>query len=626
MRLALLALVLAAGAQAQTPLAPGAARSGTLDRGGADAYALTLDAETFVAGVVRQRDADFVVTVTGPDGSEVGAFDQTARGAEPFQFVARAAGRYTVTVEPFEDAAGAYEVEVDRVEPVATTPAGRVGQMLADRDHAGAPGALVAVLDGGEVVYQTATGTANLTHGVPMTLGTKTNIGSTSKQFTAFALVLLDDRGALSLDDDVREYVPELPDFGETVTLRHLLTHTSGYREVYNSLLVAGRPVLTGDPVERAEIVGTVVRQPALQNAPGAEWSYNNTGYGLAALVVERVAGRPFPEWMAENVFGPLGMDDTVVRASPGAVVANSAQGYVPGPDGWVEARDLGASMGAGGIYTTVGDLAKWLRHYESPTLVSPDVLAQMTTAYTLTTGEATDYGFGLILDEYGGRRRVSHGGADTAHRSEVMFFPEIGVGVVVQTNSPADVSALAVRVADAFFADRFETDAAPDDAASGPTAVAFDDALFDDYVGRYALDVAPAFVLTFRRDGDGGYLTQATGQGELEIVPTSDSTFALTAVEAAITFHRDRDGVVRSATMHQGGDNRATRLDVEPLAEAPAVDLAAYAGRYFSATSSRRSTRSPSRTASSSRGRAASRSRCRSGRPGPTRSCSGRA
>ena len=156
---------------------------------------------------------------------------------------------------------------------------------------------------------------------------------------------------------------------------------------------------------------------------------------------------------------------------------------------------------------------------------------------------------------------------------------------MVVETNAPENVEALADRVVGAFFSDRFRQ---PDETAApatpaGPGAVAFDDALFDDYAGRYALDVMPTFVLAFRRDGDGGYLTQATGQGELEIVPTSDSTFVLTAVQAGVTFHRDADGVVRSATLHQNGDNRATKLDVAPVADAAPVDLEDYAGRYHS-------------------------------------------
>ena len=589
MRLVLLALLAAAPPlAAQTTLSVGAPVEARLAAGGADVYVLDLDANAFVAGRADQRSVDVVVTVSGPDGAEIATFDGPARGAEPFQFEGGAAGRYTIAVAPFEGEAGDYAIALARVEPVATTPAGRVDQRLARFEGDDRPGVLVAVVDGGEVVFQRAYGMANLTHGVPMTLDTRTNIGSTSKQFTAFALALLADRGALSLDDDVRAYLPELPDFGETVTLRHLLTHTSGYREFLNLLYAAGRRIDEGDYIDPAEVVRVVQRQPALQDAPGTVWNYNNTGYALAALVVERVTGQPFPEWMAENVFAPAGMTDTVVRASPSEIVPGSAQGYVADEDGgWREARDLGAAVGPGAVYTTVADLAQWMRNYDTAALGGRAVVDQMTTRYVLADGDTTDYGLGLIVDTVGGRRRVHHGGADSAHRSAFAVYPEIGAGVLVLTNAPENVGGFADRVAQTFFADRFldpaETAEAPDAGGADPGgAVDFDDALFDDYAGRYALDVAPDFVLAFRRGDDGGYLTQATGQPAFEIVPTSDSTFVLTAIEAGLTFHRDADGVVRSATLHQNGDNRATKLDAEPTDAAP-PDLGAFAGRYAS-------------------------------------------
>lgn len=577
-----LALAIPATAQPVIPLAVGAPRTETLDAGDADRYALDLDAGTFVSGTARQISVDVQVTVTAPDGTEVGAFDGPARGAEPFQFEAEAAGTYTVTVTPFEDGTGEYAISLARVEPLATTPAGRVDQQMARFDGE-RPGALVTVLDGGEVVFEKAYGMANLTHGIPMTLGTRTNVGSTSKPFTAMALLLLAQRGELDLDDDVRETLPELPDLGETVTIRNLLTHTSGYREFYNLLALAGRRIDKGGYVDRAEIVEILRRQPALQDAPGTVWNYNNSGYALAAMIVERVTGRPFPDWMAENVFAPLGMTSTVVRADPTVVVPNSAQGYLLGEDGtWRDATDLYGAMGAGGIYTTVGDLTRWVRNFDTMAFGGPDMIREMRTPYMLAGGDTARTGVGLFVDEMNGLRRFHHGGSDIAHRSMVLLLPEIGAGVIVELNTQEDADGIALQIVEEFFGDRFPEAPAPD-SESETEPVAFDDGLFDDYAGRYALDAAPDVVLEFRRGDGGGYLTQATGQAALDILPTSDSTFALAAVEASVTFHRDADGVVRSATLHQNGDNRATKQDVAPMAEAAPVALADYAGRYAS-------------------------------------------
>ena len=584
LRLATLSLALLGAplATAQTPVTAGAPLAGELDGESAVRYTLTLDADQFVAGTVDQHTVDVVVTVLAPDGDHVGTYDEPARGPEPFQFVGRGAGEYTIEVAPFEGAAGRYTLRVERVEPVATTPEGLVEQMMITRTG-DVPGAVVGVVRDGELAYHRAFGLADLTHGLPYTADTPTNIGSTSKQFTAYAVALLAERGALSLDDDVREHVPELPDLGETVTLRHLLGHQSGYREFLNTLLIAGADMSATDI---DDVIELVQRQPRLQNTPGAEWNYNNTGYALLAEVVARAGGAPFPEWMADNVFRPLGMTHTAVRATPGTIIPGHAQGYARGElAAWEEVQDFSGTAGAGGIYSTVRDLARWMAMLQTGG-EHPGIVEQMMTEGTLTDGDDTNYGLGLILDEMGGHRRVHHGGADAAHRSAFALFPELDAGVIVLTNSSADVEGLAARTIRAFLPEAFEAPDAPEPADEAPETAAadFDDALFDDYAGRYAMDAMTSFVLEFRRDGEGGYLTQATGQGELEILPTSDSTFTLTAVEAGVTFHRDADGVVRSATLHQNGDHRASRLDIEPAAEARPLVLADFAGRYWSA------------------------------------------
>ena len=367
--LALTLLSLPSLAAAQPVLQLGDPVERTLATGDAHAYPLDLPAGQFVLGDADQLTVDVVVTLTGPDGATLQTVDRTARGPEPFQFTTEAAGAYTLTVTPYGNAEGRYAMRLARVEPAATTPAGTVDQLFAGLDRDDAPGAAVGVLSHGEVVFEKAYGMASLTYDVPFTVDTPSNIASTSKQFTAFAVAVLADRGELSLDDDVREYLPELPDFGETVTLRHLLNHTSGYRDYLTVLSMAGL-FHPEDHVDRDDVVGVVERQTELQNAPGAEWNYNNTGYGLLALVVERVTETPFQDWMAEHVFEPLGMDRTVVRHDPDEIVLGRATGYAPASGGgWEEARELGGAMGDGFVYTTAGDLLRWMDTYRTAAL-----------------------------------------------------------------------------------------------------------------------------------------------------------------------------------------------------------------------------------------------------------------
>lgn len=579
----LLAALLTTPLAAQEPRAIDIGRAHTDSLSAADVhtFAIDLDADRFVLGEADQETVDVVVTVYGPDGELTLTADGPARGPERFHFETERAGRYRIEVKPLEGASGRYTLLLRRVEPVATEPEPRVDQLMAAYDGS-EPGGVVGVVRNGRLVFSKAYGMANLTHGIPFTTETLTNIGSTSKQFTAFAVNLLAERGELSLDDDIREHIPELKDFGETVTLRHLMTHTSGYREFLNTLVLSGRRLDQGDHIERGELIDIVRRQPELQNPPGAEWNYNNTAFALLPMVVERVTGQPFPEWMERNVFEPLGMEHTVVRADPLRIVPNSAQGYSPDEDGgWREAKDLGGAMGAGGIYTTVGDLARWIRNFETGEVGGAALFDRMTTRYVLTDGDTTSYGFGLGIDEWRGLRRIHHGGADVAHRSMLRYFPAIDAGVLTLSNNATfNSNAMSDDVAEAFFGAELEPEAGSvADADDGFDPDSYDPEDFDDLAGRYALEEMPAFVMRFWRDDD-DLFTQATGQRRLPLRPTSDSTFALTGVEASVTFHHTADGEVESLTLHQNGHHLARRVEAwEPT---PA-ELADYTGRYFS-------------------------------------------
>lgn len=565
-------------------LIPGRAVRASLATGDTARYQVVLDSNTFVRAKVDQIAVDVVVRVLGPDGRAILRVDGPARGEEWFQFEAAAPGAYQVQVIPFEEETGEYAITLVRREPLATDPRRLADQLLAAYDRTDSPGAVVAVWRGGRTLFAKAYGMADLTHEIPFTVNTPTNIGSTSKQFTAFAVMLLVEQGKVSLDDDVRKHIPELPDLGNVVTVRHLLTHTSGYREYLNALVLAGRRLDRGDFIDRSEVISIVQHQPALQNDPGAEFNYNNTAFGLAAVIVERVSGLSFADFLARNVFEPLGMRHTMVRPSPEHVVPGRADGYAPGENGaWLSIRDLGGSTGAGGIYSSVGDLQIWAENLARPRVGSKAIVDQMMTPFTLTDGKSTGYGFGLFIDKQKALTRIHHGGADRAHRSQLVYYPEIDAGITVQSNHAGFDTGVAFRLAEAFF--RREMAPAATAASDAPyDPASFEAERFDDFVGRYALDAAPQFILTFTRSGD-SLFTQATGQQKFPIYPTSDSTFALRVVEASVSFHRDADGRVTHATLHQGGEQRATRLEGDAAAPwAPTEDqLRDFEGRYFS-------------------------------------------
>jgi CubicO group peptidase (beta-lactamase class C family) len=580
--LLLVGLLLAGGASAQTAqtLPPGDTRTATLQPGEQHVYLVEAAADWFVSGRVDQHGVDVTVTITGPGDEQVARFDRAAMGAhgpEHFRFTTERPGAHRIEVAAAEEAsAGRYTIRLRRAEPVATEPGERLDQLMAMFDD-DTPGAVVAVMRGGEIDFVRSYGSANLAHGVRFTPQTPTNIGSTSKQFTGFALALLADRGIISLEDDVREHIPELPDFGHTITLRNLLTHTTGFREYINTLLLGGRRILEGDYIARDEVIEVVQRQPELQNEPGTEFNYNNTAFHLATVVVERATGRSFPEWMAEEVFGPLGMHNTVVRAHPGQVIPNSSVGYTVAEGGYQEARDLWASMGAGGMYTTPGDLARWMRNLRTGELGGENVRREMTTPNVLQNGESTNYSLGLFIDEDAGLSRWQHGGSDVAHRSHFYYYPTLDAGYVVLSNHAAIPGSIAREVAELFFGEHMTREPAPDEAAQAFDPDLIPSEVLDAYVGRYELEPMPGFVLEVRRDDD-GLLVEPTGQPATRLIATSDSTFTLEGADASVTFHVEEDGV-NALTLHQSGNHRARRMT-----DAEAVDLEPYVGRYFSA------------------------------------------
>ena len=585
-------LIAAAPVSAQTELRRGRTLSETIAAGDTARYTIAADENDFVLGEVNQISVDVTIRVLDPEGTQIGRFGGLGRGAE--RFAGRTGTAGTHTVELFVagddgddgDDGGSYEITLLRHESVATDPKRLADQMMARFDGPESPGAAVRVWRDGRTLYSKTYGTANLAYELPFEEDTRTNIGSTSKQFTAFAIMLQAERGLLSLDDDIRTHIPELPEFDETIQVRHLITHTSGLREFLNLVRMTGRRLDHGDWIDRSELVDIVQRQPALQNAPGAEWNYNNTAFGLAATIVERTSGQDFHVFMQENVFGPLGMTGSMVRPSNRHIVPNQSEGYTPDADGYRQIGDLGGAVGAGAVYSTIGDLQTWVENYAAPRVGSRESIDEMMTSFVLTDGEETGYGYGLFVDDQGGLKRVHHGGADVAHRSMLAYYPAINAGITVQSNHAQFNSSMAFDLAAEFFKDAMEQEEEEGKAGMEVEfdAEAYDPEDFDEFAGRYSVDAVPDFILTFSRE-DGTFYTQATGQQRLEIVPTSDSTFRLLPVEASVTFLRGEDGEVEGLTMHQNGEQHATRLgdDAPEEWQPTADDLAGFAGRFYS-------------------------------------------
>ena len=517
--------------------------AGSISAGDTARYTFEAGDDYFVLGEVDQILADVDVRLLSPDGERLGNSSGPGRGAERFAARPPEAGTYTIELTPDEGESGDYTITLLRLEPLETDPKKLTDQLMSRYDGEDSPGAAVQVWRDGETLYSKAYGMANLAYGIPFATDTRTNIGSTSKQFTAFAVMLQAERGLLSLDDDIREHIPELPEFDHTISVRHLITHTSGLREFLNLTRMTGRRLDRGDWIDRSEIIDIVQRQPALQNEPGAEWNYNNTAFGLAAVIVERTSGQDFPTFMRENVFEPVGMTRTLVRPSPIHIVAGMSEGYTPGPDGFLQIGDLGGAAGAGGIYSTLDDLQTWVENYANPRLGSAEIFEEMMTSYVLSDGEETGYGYGLSVDEQRGLKRVSHGGSDVAHRSMLAWYPEINAGITTQSNHAGFNSAVAYELAAAFFTDAMEPEEeADEEAAEGefdPDDSDPED--FDDFEGRYFSDEVETFYDIVLEDGE--LVMKQRRLDDATLVPGRRDTFS--GGGFSFRFERDRNDQV---------------------------------------------------------------------------------
>jgi CubicO group peptidase (beta-lactamase class C family) len=344
----------------------------------------------------------------------------------------------------------------------ALSPERQVDALFAPWDRPGSPGAAVAVVRDGRVVLARGYGFANLEYDVPIAPSTIFHVASVSKQFTAFAAALLAEEGALSLDDDVRRWVPEVPDFGHTITLRHLIHHTSGLRDQWELLALAGWRL--DDVITRDHIFKLLRQQRELNFAPGAEYMYSNMGYTLLAEIVSRAAGEPFPAWMERRVFAPLGMRSTHFHYDHQRLVPGRAYSYAPtGAGGYQHAVLSYANVGATSLFTTVEDLARWIANLESPRVGGPSAMAEMHTRGVLSGGDTIPYGFALVHQDHRGLPILQHGGADAGFRTFLMYFPEERLGVLVLSNvADFNPATMASRVAEAFLGDRMEPPPSP--------------------------------------------------------------------------------------------------------------------------------------------------------------------
>ncbi|HEY0872516.1 MAG TPA: serine hydrolase domain-containing protein [Vicinamibacterales bacterium] len=370
------------------------------------------------------------------------------------------------------------------------------------------PGCAVGVSKGGTPVLQKAYGMADLEHDVPNRPDTIFEAGSVSKQFTAAAILLLAQEGKLSLDDPARKYVPELPDYGAPLTIRHMLQHTSGLRDWGEVASIAGWPRTTRVHTH-AHVLDIVSRQKALNFPTGAQFSYSNTGYNLAAIIVSRVSGTSFAEFSRQRIFEPLGMTHTSWRDDFTRIVKGRANAYAPAGDSFRLNMPFENVHGNGGLLTTVGDLLKWNENFVSPKIGDAEFVKIQQEPGTLNDGRAHDYALGLYVRPYKGVPEVSHSGSTAGYRAYLTRFPEQHLSVAVLCNAGnANATQYAGAVADMYLGDSIKamttTVGGQNRARRGAATFTVDPKDLAAYAGTYYSDEAE---VTYEASLDGSTL-----------------------------------------------------------------------------------------------------------------------
>ncbi len=401
----------------------------------------------------------------------------------------------------------------------------------------------VLVAKGDQVLFNKAYGMANLEWNIPNTPQTKFRLGSITKQFTAVAILMLEEQGKLSIDEPVSRHLPDAPAAWSKVTIRHLLAHTSGI------------PSFTGFPTYREfqvkqhtpEQLVALFRDKPLEFQPGEKWNYSNSGYVLLGYLVEKISGQSYAEFLKQNIFDKLDMNDSGYDSNT-AVIPRRASGYAPSGMGLANAGYIHMSVphGAGALYSTTEDLHRWERGLFGGKLLKPDTLTKLTTVVK------DGYALGVAVSDKDGRRRVGHGGGIEGFNTHLIYYPaeEVTVAVLGNQNGPAP-DRIADMLGKVAVGDKVVL-------PSERVEVKLPVHKLGPYVGEYAL--TPQVTATVTLEGE-QLMGQLTGQPKFPLFAESETKFFLRAVDAQMEFERDAGGKVTGFVLYQNGrEIRAAR------------------------------------------------------------------
>ena len=428
---------------------------------------------------------------------------------------------------------------------------GRFDDIARARADAGQFMGNVLIAKGDKAIFEKSYGLANMEWNVPNTVDGKFRIGSVTKQFTAACILLLEERAKLKTDDAVSKYVPNAPAAWAKISIDHLLTHTSG---IPNFTSFPEYQRFQAEPTTPEKLLA-FFRDKPLEFEPGSKWNYSNSGYEVLGYIIEKVTGQSYQQFLQENIFKPLEMKDSGYDSNS-RVIPHHAYGYTPGPQGITDAGyvDMTVPYAAGGLYSTTGDLLKWQNGLYGGRVLTPASLEKMTRPFR------NDYGCGLFISTVNGHKRMEHGGGIQGFNSELVYWPDEKMTIVVLANLNGNgPSSIAQDLAATVHGEKITLPGERKEITLTPEQL-------QQFVGRYSL--TPTIHADITLEGDQLY-TQLTGQPRFPLFAESPTSFFLKVVDAQVTFHKDASGKVTELTIHQGGrDTVAKKIsDTAPAA-----------------------------------------------------------
>ncbi|MFS4492906.1 serine hydrolase domain-containing protein [Maribacter sp. 2308TA10-17] len=453
-----------------------------------------------------------------------------------------------------------------------------IDKIFANFNDISRPGASVAVVQNGEIVFKKGYGSANLEYDIPVTPETIFHVASVSKQFTVFAILLLAEEGKLSLDDPIQKHITEVPDFGQEITLRHLATHTSGMRDQWDLLNLAGWR--WDDVITKEHILKIIAKQKELNFTPGEQYMYCNSGFTLLAEVVARISGKSFAKFTKERMFEPLKMTHSQFYDDHTKIVKNRAYSYYPnGPFAFVKSRLNFANVGATSLFTTPEDLALWAMNFKNLTVGSKAIVEQMNTLAVLNNGETFGGAYGQFVGPYKGLQQIQHSGGDAGYRAHLVRFPAQDFAVAVASNSGvSNPYNLALQVADLYLEDAYKIE--EEASKTEVKTIALSEKELKAFEGHYwdAKDMYSRRIHV--KDGS---LQYDRGSGNVtELAPIEKNTFKMQNIPTDVLVKFTSKDGKKGMIVSEGETVLGTLVEYQAIDRA-SIDMKQYLGSYTS-------------------------------------------